>query len=211
MADLKYEKQYYKKGKKTIVGVDEAGRGPLAGPLVVAAVILPKNYKNDEINDSKQLSDNKRRELFIEIIKNALDYKIEIIDTLDIERFNIYQATKLGMIKAIKGLSITPDFILSDAMPLDCGIECLPLIKGDALSLSIAAASILAKVTRDDLMIEYDKIYPQYDFKNNKGYGTTKHLEAIKIYGVLPIHRRGFEPIKSILQPSLFEENEVFN
>lgn len=200
---LKYENQAYKMGKKYIVGLDEAGRGPMAGPLVVGAVIFEEGYYNDLINDSKQLSDKKREALYDIIIKDALAYQIEIIDVEQVDKLNVYQASKKGMIDAIKHLSITPDYALTDAMPLGPVIEHEAIIKGDSLSISIAAASILAKVTRDRIMIEYDKKYPEYGFKKNKGYPTKQHKEALKMYGVTPIHRRSFQPVQEVLNEQL--------
>lgn len=204
MANLEYEKKYYEKGLNYIAGSDEAGRGPLAGPLVVAACILPKNYKNEIINDSKKLTDKKRRELYEIIKKDALAYHIEVIDIETIDKINIYQASKLGMKICLEKLNIKPEAALLDAMHLDMDYPVESIIKGDEKSLSIAAASILAKVYRDDLMIEYDKEYPGYDFKKNKGYGTKKHLEALDTIGITPIHRKTYEPVKSMLLPTLF-------
>ncbi len=204
MANREYEEQLFDLGCKSIVGTDEAGRGPIAGPLVVAAVILPNDYTNPLINDSKQLTDKKRRELYLEIVKVALDYDIVVISLEDIDRLNIYSASKEGMIRAINNLKIPYDGILTDAMPIK-GYSCpiLPIIKGDEKSITIAAASILAKVTRDNIMLELDKKYPVYDFKNNKGYATKKHLQALEKYGICEEHRKTFEPIFSMLKPKL--------
>lgn len=204
MANLEFEKKYYDLGYKYIAGSDEAGRGPLAGPLVVAACILPMNYENKLINDSKKLTDKKRRMLYETIKKDALCYHIEVIDIETIDKINIYQASKLGMKICLEKLSIKPEVALLDAMKLDLDYPVESIIKGDAKSLSIAAASILAKVYRDDLMLEYAKEYPGYDFENNKGYGTKKHLVALDEIGITPIHRKTYEPIKSMLQPTLF-------
>ena len=204
MANLEFEKKYYDLGYKYIAGSDEAGRGPLAGPLVVAACILPMNYENKLINDSKKLTDKKRRILYETIKKDALCYHIEVIDIETIDKINIYQASKLGMKICLEKLSIKPEVALLDAMKLDLDYPVESIIKGDAKSLSIAAASILAKVYRDDLMLEYAKEYPGYDFENNKGYGTKKHLMALDEIGITPIHRKTYEPIKSMLQPTLF-------
>ena len=189
---LKFEQQAYDLGKKYIVGLDEAGRGPMAGPLVVGAVIFPQGYYNDKINDSKKLTEKKREELYQIIIQEALAYQIEIIDVADVDRLNVYQASKKGMIDAIDHLSIRPDYALTDAMPLGDVIEHQAIVKGDAKSLSIGAASILAKVTRDHIMNDYAKIYPEYGFEKHKGYPTKQHKEALKAYGVTPIHRRSF-------------------
>ena len=204
MANLEYESKYYEKGLTLIAGSDEAGRGPLAGPLVVAACILPKGYQHELINDSKKLTDKKRRMLYETIKKDALAYHIEVIDIETIDKINIYQASKLGMKICLEKLSIKPEAALLDAMNLDMDYPVESIIKGDEKSLSIAAASILAKVYRDDLMIEYSKEYPQYQFDKNKGYGTKVHLEALDKYGITPIHRKTYEPVKTMLLPTLF-------
>lgn len=200
---LEYETRAYQKGKQYIVGLDEAGRGPMAGPLVVGAVIFEKGYYNEDINDSKQLSEKKREALYDLIIENALAYQIEIISVEDVDRLNVYQASKKGMIDAIGHISITPDYALSDAMPLGDVIEHDSIIKGDSLSMSIGAASILAKVTRDRIMKEYDVLYPEYGFKKHKGYPTKQHKEALKTFGVTPIHRRSFKPVMEVLNEQL--------
>ncbi|MFR1687830.1 MAG: ribonuclease HII [Massilimicrobiota timonensis] len=208
---LKFEQQAYDLGKKYIVGLDEAGRGPMAGPLVVGAVIFPQGYYNDKINDSKKLTEKKREELYQIIIQEALAYQIEIIDVADVDRLNVYQASKKGMIDAIDHLSIRPDYALTDAMPLGDVIEHQAIVKGDAKSLSIGAASILAKVTRDHIMNDYAKIYPEYGFEKHKGYPTKQHKEALKAYGVTPIHRRSFQPVIDVLnqQMSLFDDENM--
>ena len=189
---LKYENDAYSKGKKVVIGLDEAGRGPMAGPLVVAGVIFKQGYYNDQINDSKQLSEKKREALYDLIIQDALAYQIEIIDIDEVDQLNVYQASRQGMIRAIEHISLKPDYALTDAMPLGDMIEHQAIIKGDALSMSIGAASILAKVTRDRIMKKYDKIYPEYGFEVHKGYGTAKHSAAIKEKGLCPIHRKSF-------------------
>ena len=195
---LKYEQMAYDLGKHYIVGLDEAGRGPMAGPLVVGAVIFPRDYYDERINDSKKLTEKKREELYRIIIENALAYQIEIIDVEDVDRLNVYQASKKGMLDAIEHISIRPDYALTDAMPLGDSIE----------HQSIGAASILAKVTRDRIMQDYAKIYPEYGFDKHKGYPTKQHKEALKKYGVTPIHRRSFQPVIEMLnqQLSLFDE-----
>lgn len=205
---LIFEQQAYDLGKKYIVGLDEAGRGPMAGPLVVGAVIFPRGYYNEKINDSKKLTEKKREELYAVIIQDALAYQIEIIDVESVDRLNVYQASKKGMLDAIQHLSIRPDFALTDAMPLGDAIAHQAIVKGDAKSLSIGAASILAKVTRDRIMNEYARIYPEYGFEKHKGYPTKQHKEALKKYGVTPIHRRSFQPVIDVLnqQLSLFDE-----
>lgn len=200
---LKYETEAYASGKKVIIGLDEAGRGPMAGPLVVAGVIFKEGYYNDEINDSKQLSEKKREKLYDLVIENALAYHIEVIDIEEVDRLNVYQASRTGMIRCIEKISLSPDFALTDAMPLGETIDHLSIIKGDALSLSIGAASILAKVTRDRIMKEYDLLYPEYGFAKHKGYPTKAHKEALKLYGVTPIHRRSFAPVMEVLNEQL--------
>lgn len=199
---LNFEENYYTEKVNFIVGVDEAGRGPLCGPVVAACCILPKEYKNEHINDSKKLSEKKREIAYKEIIENALDYGIGIVDTKRIDEINIYEATKEAMHIAISKLKISYDLILTDAMKLQNEkVEVIPLIKGDAKCECIAAASIIAKVTRDHILEEYDKKYPQYGFKSHKGYGTKKHIEAIKQYGIIKdFHRESYEPIKSLIK-----------
>lgn len=196
MLDL--EKEYYSDKVKVIAGTDEAGRGPLAGPLVVGAVIFPKGYKNEDINDSKQLTAKKREELFEVIKRDALAYSIKIISVEDIDKLNILNADKKGMKEALLELNPQPDLVLTDAVPLlNLPFLAVPIIKGDAKALCIAASSILAKVTRDHLMMELDKQYPEYGFAKHKGYGTKKHIEAIEKYGPIEgVHRKTFEPVK---------------
>lgn len=196
MLDL--EKEYYSDKVKVIAGTDEAGRGPLAGPLVVGAVIFPKGYKNEDINDSKQLTAKKREELFEVIKRDALAYSIKIISVEDIDKLNILNADKKGMKEALLELNPQPDLVLTDAVPLlNFPFPAVPIIKGDAKALCIAASSILAKVTRDHLMMELDKKYPDYGFAKHKGYGTKKHIEAIEKYGPIEgVHRKTFEPVK---------------
>ncbi|MCT4594961.1 MAG: ribonuclease HII [Anaeromicrobium sp.] len=182
-----------------IGGIDEAGRGPLAGPVVAACVVLPKNIFIEGINDSKKISPKKRDELFEIISKNALDIGIGIVDNEVIDNVNIFNATKIAMLRAINSLKKSPDYLLIDAVTLDdINIRQEAVIKGDSKSASIAAASIVAKVTRDRIIDRYDKEYPEYGFKNHKGYGTKEHYEAIKKHGITPIHRRSF--LKNILE-----------
>lgn len=177
----------------TICGIDEAGRGPLCGPVVAAAVILPDEYNILYINDSKKLSETKREEVYKEIDKYAVAYGVGIVSPERIDEINILQATYEAMRTAIHKLSVTPDILLNDAVTIPMvDIKQVPIIKGDAKSQSIAAASIVAKVTRDHLMEEYDKLYPEYGFAKHKGYGTAAHIRAIKEYGPCPIHRRTF-------------------
>lgn len=198
-----FEIAFWNEGKKYVIGLDEAGRGPIAGPLVVAGVVFPKGYEHETIYDSKKLSEKKREELFEVIKKDALYYSIEIVSEQEVDEFNIYRATQKTMEKIVQECSIC-DAVLSDAMPLPA-IE-LPvesLIKGDQKSVSIAAASILAKVTRDHIMVELDKKYPEYGLKQHKGYPTKKHLEALETYGVLDIHRRSYGPVQRQLSKQL--------
>ena len=197
---LDFEKQYYSDNVNLIVGVDEAGRGPLAGPVVAAAVILPRAYINNEINDSKQLSEKKRELLFKQIKENAIAIGVGIVDAKTIDEINIYEASRLAMKLAIKDMKHNYDLVLSDAMPIkDLEKQVIPIIKGDAKAMCIAAASIIAKVTRDHMMEELDKLYPEYGFKKHKGYGTKAHLEALKKYGALQgVHRFSYKPVFEI-------------
>ena len=199
MEMLEYEKKLYKKGYTLIGGIDEVGRGPLIGPVVAACVILPKNFYNEKINDSKKISEKKREELYKIIKENAISIGIGVIDSKRIDEINIYEATKEAMMNAIDNMKIKPEYLLIDAMKLNTDIPYEAIIKGDAKSESIAAASIVAKVTRDRMLIELDKEYPMYGFKKNKGYGTKEHIEAINQYGVLDSHRRSFKPVSDAL------------
>lgn len=194
---LCYEKRYRQNGYQFIAGVDEVGRGPLAGPVVAAAVVLPEDFEELEVDDSKKLSKVKRELLFQRIQKQALGIGIGICQSEEIDQLNIYQATKKAMLEAISKLPYC-DALLLDAMELATPLPQEKIIHGDARSISIAAASIIAKVTRDRLMEDYAKQYPYYDFEHNMGYGTKKHLEGIEKYGITPIHRKTFEPIKSM-------------
>jgi len=191
---LDYEHKYQEKGYKFIAGVDEAGRGPLAGPVCVAIVIMPLSEGEiiEGVNDSKKLTEKKREKLYDQIIEKAIDYHIELVDEETIDSINILNATKLGMFTCINSISTRPDVVLIDAVPINSNVETLPIIKGDALSYSIACASILAKVTRDRLMKEIDKEYPEYGFEKHKGYGTKLHIEALKKFGKCPRHRDSF-------------------
>lgn len=200
---LRYEKELYQQGYQAIAGIDEVGRGPLAGPVVTACVILPKNCKIKHLNDSKKIPKKHHEEIYQEILARALGIGIGIVDNNVIDQINIYEATKVGMLQAInqlKGEVTKPDYLLIDAMHLETSIPQQSLIKGDANSLSIAAASIVAKVTRDRMMADYANDYPGYAFEKNVGYGTKEHLEGLKKYGITPIHRKTFEPIKSMLK-----------
>lgn len=199
-----FEEKLYDEGYHLICGVDEAGRGPLAGPVVVASCILPPFLRIDGINDSKQISAKKRAELYKIIIKNAIDYKIVFISEKDVDSLNIYQATKKGMLEAIGGLSTQPDFVLIDAMPLsELKTPHNSIIHGDARCASVAAASILAKVTRDEYMEKMDVKYPNYGFKKHKGYGTKAHLEALEKYGPCEIHRKTYAPVSKYFSKQL--------
>ena len=197
---LAYEKELYTQGIQLIAGVDEVGRGPLAGPVVAAAVILPKACKIPGLNDSKKIPKSKHKEIYEAVLQNAVAIGIGIKDNQVIDQVNIYEATKLAMMEAIGQLEPQPQHLLIDAMKLDLPISQTSIIKGDANSLSIAAASIVAKVTRDQMMEEFDREYPGYDFAQNAGYGTAKHLAGLDQLGVTPIHRRSFEPIKSMCE-----------
>jgi ribonuclease HII len=197
---LAYEKECYARGIELIAGVDEVGRGPLAGPVVAAAVILPKACKIPGLNDSKKIPKYKHKEIYEAVLQNAVAIGIGIKDNHVIDQVNIYEATKLAMMEAIGQLDPQPQHLLIDAMKLDLPISQTSIIKGDANSLSIAAASIVAKVTRDQMMEEFDREYPGYDFAQNAGYGTANHLAGLHKLGVTPIHRRSFEPVKSICE-----------
>lgn len=197
---LAYEKECYARGIELIAGVDEVGRGPLAGPVVAAAVILPKGSKIPGLNDSKKIPKSKHKEIYEAVLQNAIAIGIGIKDNQVIDQVNIYEATKLAMMEAIGQLDLQPQHLLIDAMKLDLPISQTSIIKGDANSLSIAAASIIAKVTRDQMMEEFDREYPGYDFAKNAGYGTANHLAGLHQLGVTPIHRRSFEPVKSMCE-----------
>jgi len=189
---LEIENNCIEKGYKLIAGVDEAGRGPLAGPVVSACVIMPLDDIIEGVDDSKKLSEKKRDFLFDKIIEKAIAYKISVVSEKVIDEINILNATKMSMKECIEGMEIKPDIVLVDAVKLEMEVPCVPIIHGDALSYSIAAASILAKVSRDRIMQEYDKVYPQYLFAKHKGYGTKMHIEAIKEHGSCEIHRKTF-------------------
>ncbi len=205
---LKYEKELYKNNITLIAGVDEAGRGPLVGPVVAAAVILPKNYHLEGLNDSKQLTEKKREEFFEILNKEAISIGVGIVSAKEIDEINILEASRKAMYIALDNLDVTPSYILSDAMSLnDIDIPSKPIIHGDALSLSIAAASVVAKVTRDHIMYEMDKEHPEYNLKKHKGYPTKEHLELLKRYGVFEEYRFTYKPVKKILE-ELHDEEE---
>ncbi len=194
------ERELIKKGITLIAGVDEVGRGPLVGPVVTAAVILPIDYKLEGLTDSKKLSEKKRDYFYDIIMHDAISVGIGIKDNKVIDEVNIYEATKLAMYEAINNLNITPEHVLIDAMPLDLDIPHTSIIKGDAKSLSIAAASVIAKVTRDRMMYELDQKYPMYNYKKNKGYPTKEHIEAINKYGIFDGYRKTYGPVKDYLE-----------
>ncbi len=196
---LEYENNLYKEGVTLVAGVDEVGRGPLIGPVVACACILPVNFYHKDIKDSKKLSEKKREEMYKIIKENAISIGLGIVSEKVIDEVNIYEATKIAMKEAIKNLNITPEHVLIDAMKLELNIPSTSIIKGDAKSESIAAASIIAKVTRDHMLDEMDKEYPMYDLKNNKGYGTKKHLEALQTYGPCKYHRVSYSPVRNAL------------
>lgn len=189
-----FETELYESGINYIAGIDEVGRGPLVGPVVTAAVILPRDFYDERINDSKKLTEKKRELLYDVIMENAVSVGIGISSEDVIDEINILEATKKAMIEAVNNLNVKPEHLLIDAVKLNIDIPQTSIIKGDAKSESIAAASIVAKVTRDRMMIELDKIHPEYDFKHNKGYGTKKHIEAIEKYGIIKEHRKTFAP-----------------
>lgn len=199
MPDYEYEKAAVSSGFNTICGVDEAGRGPLAGPVCAAAVILPEDTVIEGLDDSKKLSEKKRERLYDEITEKAVAYCVAYGTLEEIESVNILEATFIAMNRAIDGLKVKPDFAIIDGnrVPKGIKIPCATLVKGDSKSMSVAAASILAKVTRDRLMLTYDEKYPQYNFKKHKGYGTKEHTELLNQYGPSPIHRLSF--LKNIL------------
>ena len=197
---LRYEKELYQAGYQTIAGIDEVGRGPLAGPVVAAAVILPPGCKIKGLNDSKKIPKKKHQDIYQAVMDKALAVGIGLMDSEIIDQVNIYEATKLAMKEALSKLRLKSDYLLIDAMKLGVDIPQESIIKGDANSLSIAAASIVAKVTRDKLMTDYDKEFPGYDFAQNAGYGTKSHLQGLEQNGVTPIHRKTFEPVKSMCE-----------
>lgn len=193
----RYEREL-EPGCRFIAGVDEAGRGPIAGEVVAAAVILPDGFLLPGLDDSKKLS-AKKREVFREIIMREAHVGVGIADAGEIDAMNIYEAARIAMQRAVESLAVRPDHLLVDAMTVDAGVEETSIIKGDANSVSIAAASVIAKTTRDRMMAEYDMLYPGYHFSSNKGYGTKDHLAGLEDLGATPIHRKTFEPVKSLI------------
>lgn len=195
-----FDKKFQSENIQYVAGVDEAGRGPLAGPVVAAAVILPEDFTLIGLNDSKQITAEQRDKMYDYIIQEAISYEVAVVSNEQIDALNIYDATKLAMTEAVKKLAVPAQFVLTDAMPLNDGqIPYESIVKGDEKSLAIAAASILAKVTRDRWMVKLDEQYPQYDFKGHKGYGTKAHLEALQQYGLTPYHRLTFSPVKQFI------------
>ncbi len=196
-----YERELKNKGLNIIGGTDEAGRGPLYGPVVAACVVLPENFELEGLNDSKKLSE-KKRNIFYEYIIENTTYGIGIVSPEEIDKINIYEASRKAMIIAIKKVQkqIPLEYVLSDAMPIDIDIPVMPIIKGDAKSMSIAAASVIAKVTRDKILYEIDKKHPEYGFKNHKGYPTKNHLQAIEKYGLIEGYRKTYGPVKNYIE-----------
>ena len=196
-----YENELRKKGINVIGGTDEAGRGPLYGPVVAACVVLPKNFKLEGLNDSKKHSEKKGNQFYDYLIKNTI-YGIGIVPAEEIDKINIYEASRKAMIIAIRQVQKQTklEYVLSDAMPIDIDINVMPIIKGDAKSMSIAAASVIAKVTRDKILYEIDNKYPEYGFKNHKGYPTKKHLEAIEKYGLIDGYRKTYGPVQNYIE-----------
>ncbi len=199
---LKYEKELWEQNISLIAGVDEVGRGPLVGPVVAAAVILPQGYFLEGLTDSKKLSEKKRDKFYEIINKEAVAIGIGVIDAQTIDKVNIYQASKLAMLEALKKLKIKPEHVLIDAMPLELDVPSTSIIHGDALSLSIAAASVIAKVTRDKMMYDLHKQYPEYRFDLHKGYPTKLHLELLQKYGPLPNYRFTYKPVRDLIEKS---------
>ena len=202
--NLEYEKALYEKGYNLIAGCDEAGRGPLCGPVVAAAVILPKNYQLDGLTDSKKLTEKQREKYYPIILNDAIAVGVSIIDNHKIDEINILEASRLAMNEAVSKLCVKPEYIITDAM--DLRVEnCLPIIKGDQKSITISAASVIAKVTRDHIMYDLDKKYPMYDLAKHKGYPTKAHLEKINKYGIVDIYRRSYKPVKDVLERQNYE------
>lgn len=203
MTDLyENEKKLWNLGYENIAGCDEAGRGPLFGPVVAASVILPHDFVLEGLNDSKKLSEKKREKYYPIIMEKALAVSVSIVEADEIDKINIYEASRQGMLRATNSLKVKPDYIITDAMPLD-GFTSVPheaIIKGDAKSITIASASVIAKVTRDRIMYEIDKVHPEYEFKKHKGYPTKKHLELIEKYGIIDGYRRTYGPVKKYIE-----------
>ena len=203
-----FERKLHDEGYTLIAGVDEVGRGPLAGPVAATAIIMPKDCYIEGVTDSKKVSPKKRKELKNQILEKAIAVSTIFINEKIIDEVNIYEATKLAMYQAINELDSKPDYVLIDAMPLDLDIPHESIIKGDEKSFTIACASIIAKEARDELMDEFDQKYPEYDFKQNKGYPTKKHRNALLTYGITPIHRRTYGPVKVAIQKQIVNKYE---
>lgn len=203
-----FERKLHDEGYTLIAGVDEVGRGPLAGPVAATAIIMPKDCYIEGVTDSKKVSPKKRKELKKQILERAIAVSTIFINEKIIDEVNIYETTKLAMYQAINELDPKPDYVLIDAMPLDLDIPHESIIKGDEKSFTIACASIIAKEARDELMDEFDQKYPEYDFKQNKGYPTKKHRNALLTYGVTPIHRRTYGPVKVAIQKQIVNKYE---
>ncbi len=204
----KIEKRLWSEGYHLIAGVDEAGRGPLVGPVVAGAVIFPKDYQLEGLTDSKKLSEKKREYYYQKIQEDAIAIGVGIVDAKIIDEINIYEASRLAMMRALENLKVSPDYILTDAMPLNTPIPMEHIIHGDALSISIAAGSVIAKVTRDHLLIELDKIHPEYEFKKHKGYSTKRHMELLKKYGPLENYRFTYKPVRDLMEQKANENTE---
>ncbi|MBP3920299.1 MAG: ribonuclease HII [Bacilli bacterium] len=207
----KYENELYERGVRYIGGVDEVGRGPLIGPVVASCVVLPRDFKLDGLTDSKKLSEKKRNLFYDYIVEHAIAYGIGVIGPDVIDEVNIYEATKLAMKEAIRQVQgcVPVEHVLIDAMPLDIDVDTTSIIKGDALSISIAASSVIAKVTRDRMMYELDNMYPQYGFGSHKGYPTKKHIEAINKYGLIDGYRKSYGPVKEVLNNEFVSKKSV--
>ena len=204
---LAYEKDLYSEGYEFICGTDEAGRGPLVGPVVAGAVILPKNYHLEGLTDSKKLSEKKREKFFEIIKKDAIAYGIGIVDAKTIDEINIYEASRLAMKRAIIDMHHAYDYVLTDAMPInDLEVPVTPIIKGDLLSITIAAASVIAKVTRDHILYDLDKLYPEYEFARHKGYPTKRHLELLRLYGPTSDYRFTYKPVRDLIEKGDVDE-----
>ena len=210
MDNYKYEKELWNNGIEHVAGVDEVGRGPLIGPVVTACVVLPHNFILEGLTDSKKLSEKKRDMYYDYIMENAIAVEIGLCTPEEIDEMNIYSASREAMIRAINKVrtKVNVGHVLSDAMPIDIDIPVTPIVKGDLKSITISAASVIAKVTRDRMMYELDKKYPLYGFKNHKGYPTKKHLEAISKYGLIEGYRKTYGPVKKILEEGIKNENK---
>lgn len=210
--NYEYESRLIEQGYSLIAGTDEVGRGPLAGPVVAACVIMPKNCIIEGVTDSKKVSEKNRKILKAQIEEKAIAYKVVFIDPKKIDEINIYEASRLAMTTAINTLDVKPEYVLADAMPLYIDVPTEAIIKGDEKSFTIACASILAKVARDDYMVELDKLYPEYGFAKHKGYPTKQHMEAIKQYGILDMHhRKSYSPVQDEALKGNFNKNEIKN